>query len=126
MYLGTNQERLCTAKEVAEHYKISRNHLVKVVHNLALLGYIKSTKGKGGGICLMKEPEEINLRDIIIKIEPTTLVECFNKETNSCRIIDTCSLKHIFYESQQSFYNTLGKHTLADTIQKLKPFFLPK
>ena len=119
IYLGTHPKRLCTVKEVAEYHGISQNHLVKVVHNLSQLGYIEGTKGKNGGICLLKKPDEINLRDLIIQIEPNlTLVECFNKKTNTCHITDACSLKHILYESLQSFTDTLGKYTLADTIKK--------
>jgi Rrf2 family nitric oxide-sensitive transcriptional repressor len=117
MYLGMNPNRLCTVKEIAEYHKISKNHLVKVVHNLSQLGYIKSTKGKGGGICLLKKPEKINLRDLIIQLELNlTLVECFNKKTNTCHITDACGLKHILRESLQSFTDTLEKYTLADTI----------
>ena len=119
IYLAMHSERLCTAKEVAEYHNISRNHLVKIVHNLSQLRYIKSSKGKRGGICLINTPEKINLRDLIVRIESNLiLVECFNKETNSCRITDTCGLKHILHESLQSFYNTLGKYTLADAIPK--------
>jgi len=38
--------------EIAHFYKISRNHLVKVkvVHNLILMGFVETTRGKNGGI----------------------------------------------------------------------------
>ena len=47
MYLAAQPDRLCSVREIAEHYAISRNHLVKVVHRLAQLGYVSSSKGKG-------------------------------------------------------------------------------
>lgn len=123
MYLGKHSDRLCTVREIADYYNISQNHLVKVVHNLSRLEYIKSSKGKGGGICLVKLPEQINLRDVICKLEPNfTLVECFNEKSNQCRISEACGLKHIFYESLTAFTDTLAQYTLADTISDPKIF----
>jgi Rrf2 family nitric oxide-sensitive transcriptional repressor len=127
MYLGVHKDRLCTVKEVAEHYGISQNHLVKVVHNLSQLGYIKSVKGKGGGIKLLKAPNKINLRDLVIQLESNlTLVECFDEKTNTCRVTEGCGLRHILHESLQAFTNTLSKYTLADTIRKPELFMLSK
>jgi len=121
MYLSVHPDRLCTVKEVAEHYGISQNHLVKVVHNLSQLGYIKSVKGKGGGIKLLQAPHEINLRDLIVQLEANlTLVECFDEKTNTCHITDTCGLKHILHASLRSFTDTLAKYTLADTLKTNK------
>ena len=50
MYLAVHSGKRCSVREIAEHYRISRNHLVKVIHRLAQLEYITSSKGKGGGI----------------------------------------------------------------------------
>lgn len=117
MYLGAKPNSLSTVKEIATYYGISQNHLVKVIHNLNQIGYIKSIKGKGGGIQLLKKPSDINLRDLIIQIESNLiLVECFSKKHNTCRIASHCALSKILKESLQSFIDTLGKYTLADTI----------
>lgn len=119
MYLAMEPERLCTVREIAEYYNISQNHLVKVVHNLSKLAYIESIKGKGGGIRLIGEPKDIGLRDLILRLEPNlTLVECFDKSTNTCRITSICTLKGILYESLQAMLTTLDKYTLADTLKR--------
>lgn len=116
MYLSEHQDRLCTVKEISARYGISHNHAVKVVHKLAQLGYIRSQKGKGGGIALLKKPHEINLRDLVAALEPGfTLVECFDSSTNTCRIVSICRLKGILGEALKSFLDTLGRYTLADT-----------
>ena len=121
MYLAMNPDRLCTVKEITNYYGISQNHLTKAVHNLSKLEYIQSSRGKGGGIQLMKDPDQINLRDLITKLEPSfVLVECFDESTNTCRISSTCGLKGILYESLQAFNNSLGNYSLADTICKMK------
>lgn len=125
MYLAIQNKRLCTVKELAAYYGVSQNHLVKVVHNLASLGYIESLKGKGGGIRLLKAPDKINLRDLVIQLEPNfTLVECFDEKNNTCRIAGACGLQGILQESLKAFTETLGSYTLADTIKQPKLFNL--
>src|SRR5687768_14319922 len=115
MYLGMNEGRRCTTSEISTRYRISRNHIVKVVHNLAKLGYIKSAKGRGGGIALLKKPNDINLRDLLIALEPDLdLVECFNSTRNTCRIVGACGLKGIWAEALNAFLDVMGQYTLAD------------
>ncbi len=118
MYVAAHPDRLCSVKEIAEHYGISRNHLVKVVHKLAQLGHIASTKGKGGGIKLACRPKDLKIGDLVMQLEPNmTLVECFDKEANTCRIISTCQLKHFLLDANKVFIESLNQHTLADAIR---------
>jgi DNA-binding MarR family transcriptional regulator len=44
MYLTIQPGRTASIGEIAERYNISRNHLVKVVHNLARGGFIKRAR----------------------------------------------------------------------------------
>lgn len=118
MYVAAYPERRCSVREVAEHYGISRNHLVKVVHHLALRGYLDSSKGKGGGIQLAKAPETLRIGDVVRDLEPNMqMAECFNRETNSCRISSNCQLKHYLMEATNAFIATLNRYTLADAVQ---------
>ncbi|MFN3826135.1 MAG: Rrf2 family transcriptional regulator [Micavibrio sp.] len=124
MYLAAHPYRRCSVREVAEHYGISRNHLVKVVHRLAQLGYIDSSKGKGGGIKIAQRADKLKLGDLVRALEPNMdIVECFNKDTNTCRIASTCKLKHYLFDAKQAFLASLDKHTLADTVRD-KSLFL--
>lgn len=123
MYLSQHQERLCTSREIAESYGISLNHIVKVVHKLSQLGYIQSNKGKGGGIRLAKTPDELNLWELVKALEPDfTVVECFDREHNSCRVVSACGLKSILHEAMQAFAATLARYTVADAIAKPQLF----
>lgn len=118
MYVAAYPERRCSVREVAEHYGISRNHLVKVVHHLALRGYLDSNKGKGGGIQLAKAPETLRIGDVVRDLEPNMqMAECFNRETNRCRISSNCQLKHYLMEATNAFIATLNRYTLADAVQ---------
>lgn len=118
IFLGANPERLVTINEIADSYGISRNHLVKVVHNLATLRVIQTTRGKGGGMRLGKAPEDINLGALVRLTEGGfDLVECLNKEKNTCPITSACALKGFVSEALDAFIKVLDKYTLADVLR---------
>lgn len=123
MYLSQHPDRLCTAREIAESYGISLNHMVKVVHRLSQLGYIDSMKGKGGGIRLRSPAQEINLWTVVKALEPDfTVVECFDREHNTCRVVSACGLKSILQEAMAAFAGTLSKYSIADAIAQPQLF----
>lgn len=117
MFLAAHPDRLCSIREIADYYGISYNHLVKVAHRLSQLGYVQSVKGKGGGIRLAKHTLTLKLGDLIKALEPDMdIVECFNRDTNTCRITNSCRLKHYLFDAQRAFIASLNDHTLADTV----------
>ncbi len=123
MYLAANPDKICSVREISEHYGISRNHLVKVVHRLAQLGYITSTKGKGGGIKLAKKSSTLKLGDLIQKLEPNMdLVECFDMKTNTCKVVSQCRLKHYLADANKVFIKTMNQHTLDDAVANRELF----
>ncbi|GGA98164.1 Rrf2 family transcriptional regulator [Macrococcus hajekii] len=120
MYLSSQTE-LTQIDEIAKFYNISKNHLTKVVHNLALDGYIQSVRGRGGGIRLNKAPEDINIGALIRKTEEHfNLVECFNPETNTCPIMGKCGLQSVLGQALFAYLNVLDQYTLKDIAPQLK------
>ena len=112
-----NPGELATISEIANFYGISRNHLVKVVHNLATYGFIQTMRGKNGGLRLARPAAEIGIADVVRKTEPNLdIVECFNKETNTCVISPVCRLKSILGDARTSFIQTLERYTIADAL----------
>ena len=126
IYLAGKTDGLTTVTEIAEYHGISRNHLVKVIHNLALSGFIATTRGRNGGMVLSRPPSEIVLGDVVRNTEPNfDIAECFDSANNSCIITPTCGLKSIFREAQRGFINAMDKYTLADAIARDKPLCKP-
>lgn len=117
MYLAAKPEVIVSVREISDHYGISYNHLVKVVHKLSQIGLIASAKGKGGGLKLAVQPHTLRLGDLVRMLEPNMdLVECFNKEKNQCRITSSCTLKHYLFDAGKAFIDSLNHHTLADAV----------
>lgn len=117
IFLAQRDAELATVTEIAAFHGISRNHLVKVIHNLASRGFIVTTRGRNGGMTLSRNPAEINLGDVARKTEPNfNIAECFDIQNNRCVIAPSCALKLIFWEARTAFLDTLDKYTLADAI----------
>ena len=118
IYLGLRRDRLSTVSEIAQSYGISRNHLVKVVHNLSTLGFIVSTRGKGGGLSLARAPEQINIGDVVRNTEQNfNIVECFDGKNRNCPITAVCRLKGVLGDAANAFLRVLDGHTLADVLK---------
>lgn len=122
IYLAMKKEdELSTIKEIADTYNISKNHLMKIIHELGQLGYIDTIRGRNGGIRLSMKPSEINIGELVLNTEEDFhLVECFNREkegSNQCIISPACRLKHILHESLLAFIGVLKAYTLADLIE---------
>lgn len=116
IFLTVNNERLCTVDEIAKAYKISKNHLFKVVNTLVKAGFVETIRGKGGGLRLAKNLEGLSLGAIIRITEPDfALVECFLSK-NSCVITPICQLKHILNQAVDNFLKELDNYNLNELI----------
>ena len=103
-----------TIHEIADYYSISRAHLTKVVHNLAVRGYIETVRGRSGGIRLARRPELVNVGEVIRDTEENIhIAECFGDDV-SCRLLPSCVLKSVLSEARKSFLATLDRYWLSD------------
>ncbi len=119
IFLGLHRDSLSTVTEIAECYRISRNHLVKVVHQLGAQGFIETVRGKGGGIRLAVAPEEINIGDVVRRFESLAIVECFS-ENDTCAISPSCRLRGVLQKALRSFVEVLDAYTLKDLLVNQK------
>lgn len=117
IYLAVQGDRLTTIQEIADSYDISKNHLMKVVHQLNKKGYIETVRGKKGGMRLHMAPEDINVGVLVRETEhDLSIVECYSSK-NACKITPVCGLKPMFGEALQAFVSVLDKYTLKDIVK---------
>lgn len=115
MYCAGHRERLVTVNELAEQHGLSKNHLMKVVNDLARQGLVETLRGRGGGLRLLKEPGDIRIGDVVRASETDfRLVECFDPLTNTCTLTPSCRLKHVFNDALKGYFKALDSATLAD------------
>jgi len=118
IYLASNPNNFATIKDVATTYRISQNHLMKVVHQLGLRGFVETVRGKGGGIRLARPATAINVGDVLRATEDNfELVECMESGAPECRIARVCVLRRAFNEGLRAFLDVLDEYTLADLVR---------
>ncbi len=120
LYLGLKRD-LATARELSENFKMSRNHIAKIIHQLGQMGWVETSKGKGGGIRLATKALDLNLSVVIKRLEPDFhLVECFNQKENQCPIAGVCRLEGLLYSAREAFFQALEGVTIRQLAEHTK------
>jgi len=119
MYLALRYGESVTIQEASERFAISKNHLVKISHQLTKSGLIVSTRGRNGGVKLARSPSEINVEDVLRATEDDfNLVECFGVAKNPCVIVGACKLSGVLDNALAAFFSVLRQSTLADLVKE--------
>lgn len=120
--LAIAPEQRQTVTSISNAYRISRNHLVKVVGRLAELGYVHATRGKGGGLRLARSPREIVIGQVVRELEGELgVVECLQKQGGRCAIAPACRLKGLLAEAMAAWLAVLDSRTLEDLVRQRAP-----
>lgn len=117
MHLAVNEGSLSTIAEVAARFGISRNHLMKVAHQLGRSGVIETVRGRTGGLRLARPAGEIVVGDIVRLTEADLgVVECLQADGGTCPITPACRLKVALREATKAFLTVLDGITLAELV----------
>ncbi|MDD2869329.1 Rrf2 family transcriptional regulator [Neomegalonema sp.] len=119
IYLGRKQG-LASIGEVSGFYRISENHLVKVVHELGRKGFVETLRGKGGGIRLARPAAEIRVGEVVRAMEDDlALAACFapQEPERTCRLTGACGLQGLLHRALAAFMAELDARTLAELLR---------
>ena len=112
-------------KDISQRQKISLNYLRQLIMPLESNGIVRSIRGNRGGYVMGKNPEEINLLDIMNLLEgPINLVDCV-REKNVCQQSECCPTRNVWVELSQKLEESLSRKTLKDLMKK-EPTSPPK
>lgn len=118
IFLAKNQGKRVTIDDLASHYHVSRNHLMKIVHNLSVAGFIHSSRGRSGGLSLGMSADKITIADVVSHTEKNLeLVECF-ESGSTCMLESDCVLKYVLHRAMGNFMEVLKLFTLADILER--------
>ena len=122
IYLALKHKRgdKTTIQEIADAYGISRNHLMKIVHQLSQRGFILTSQGRSGGMWLARSPESVSVGEVVRFTEPDfAIVECHSEgQESNCAVWEVCNLKRAFRRAVDAFLQELDKITMADAVTK--------
>lgn len=107
------KDKVLSIDWIADHYKISRNHLAKVAQDLAGAGYVVTQRGRGGGLRLARPPAQINVGEVVRSLENITgFVSCMGG-AEVCVIDGACGLKPALAGALEAFLEHLDQYDLA-------------
>jgi Rrf2 family nitric oxide-sensitive transcriptional repressor len=122
MYLAAHRDRLVTIAEIADVHGISKNHLMKVVHQLGLSGMVETVRGRNGGLRLNHEPADINIGEVVRHTETDFhMAECFDPSGDQCLYSPACALKDVLQSATLAYLDILDKVTLASLVKSSRP-----
>lgn len=119
IYLGIHPDHLATISEIAAEYHVPRNHLMKVVHRLATLGYVETIRGNGGGMRLARIPSLISVGAVVRDVEEKLdVLDCFNFRSKDvdCPLLPGCALRSVLMQARDNFLSTLDGVTLDELL----------
>ncbi len=117
MRLAGDPNRLFTTDEIATEFAISRNHLVKVIQELASAGFVVTQRGAGGGFRLAIPADKIRIGEVVRSLESRqALVECFRADGGACVLTPRCRLKSRLAKAGEAFLRELDATTLAECV----------
>lgn len=71
---GYDGKTLTRLDDLAQREAVSSNFLVQILNDLRRAGLIDSRRGASGGYLLSREPDKINMRQIVDAVEPAQLI----------------------------------------------------
>ncbi len=107
-------------KNIAEREQISLPYLEHLIAPLIEGGIIRSARGVGGGVSLIKSPQEIRLSEVIGLLEGSLApVKCVT-DPSVCSRSEFCVTRDIWSELKAAMDGVLQSTTLQDLVERQK------
>lgn len=117
MTLAVRSPDRVPTSQIAALYDLSDHHLSKVATQLVAEGFVRSERGRNGGLTLGRNAELIRIGDVVRAMKrDDPVAECFGSN-KSCLILPACGLRGPLAQAQEAFFATLDRYTLADVVR---------
>jgi len=118
MFCAVHEGEIVRSTDIARACNASGNHLGHVIHQLQHHGYVKTVRGRGGGLRLGLRPREISIGEVFRIFESSVpFAECFSGEDNTCPLTGNCRLRGFIGRAVEAFYHELDRVTLDDLVR---------
>lgn len=117
--------------KIAEQENIPQKFLEAILLELKNDGVLGSKKGKGGGYYLRKDPEEVNLADVLRLFDGAiALLPCvtfkFYERCEECQDEETCSIREAFLKVRNETVKIFKGQTLKGLVEREKKLITKK
>lgn len=106
---------LIKLRDVAERLSLSEKYLESIVHMLVERGMIQGVRGKTGGYCFLRRPEEITAWEVLSGTEGTlAAVSCRKEDAAPCERSAECRTLPLWIGLDETIRAYLSSYTVAD------------
>ena len=109
VYLAQRHGERCTVGDISAAYRVSEDHLRHVVFHLGRSGFVRTYRGRGGGLELGRAPASIKLGAVFRAVERNLGAGDFEP------------LAPIAREALDAFLAVLDRYTLEDVSSERRP-----
>ncbi len=117
MRLADTPDEAVATRQLAKEFAISQHHLAKVVRDLGRGEgeFVKSQRGRTGGLRLNRPAREITLGEVVRHLERRfAIAECFRADGGNCLLQPRCRLRPQLAAAREAFLAELEKTTIAE------------
>lgn len=109
--------------QIAEHEKIPQKFLEAILLDLKNVGILNSKKGKGGGYYLLRNPQEVNVAEVMRLFDGAiALLPCvtyrYYERCEECKNETTCGIRDVFKQVRNETVKILKGNTLASIMTR--------
>jgi len=106
--------RACSAKDVADSYRIPQELLAKVLQRLVKAGLLRSQHGTNGGYTLARDAKKISAYEVIRAIDgPLFITSCVTIH-GDCDQTDLCTIREPLRKVNQGIEDVLRGISIAE------------
>ncbi|MFV0292425.1 MAG: RrF2 family transcriptional regulator [Paracoccus sp. (in: a-proteobacteria)] len=117
MYCAVNRDGLNRSGDMAAACNASTHHVAQVVNQLSARGFLKTHRGRTGGVELGRNAAFITVGEVFSLFEADLpLTECFDESGNTCPLTDGCRLRDALIDAVGAFYRALDQVTLEELV----------
>ncbi|QQC64810.1 Rrf2 family transcriptional regulator [Paraburkholderia ginsengisoli] len=121
LYLAVRGDALSTIQDISQAYGISKNHLMKVVQQLAERGWVETVRGRNGGLRCAAHTHALTVGEVVRATESDfALVACLPDQQGQrrpCVISPQCRLRAALQAAGNAFLAELDRHTIGEVTQ---------
>lgn len=110
-----SQDGRTPLRQIARRQGISEKYLENILSTLVRHGLLSGLRGKGGGYCLTREPDQFSVGEVLRLTEGSlSPVSCLNGAHNACERAETCRTIRLWTELDKMIEDYLDGITIAD------------
>ncbi len=115
--LAETPARHRSTEHLAQAIGVPRNHIHKIVQDLAEAGFVRTIRGAQGGVLLAQPAAAIRIGAVIRHLERAQpLVECFRPDGGACCMSSDCRLRAVLAQAHEAFLAALDSTSLEERL----------